>query len=264
MPFTGFNLKYPEYEVITPQTNQSFKMRSLSVKEEEKLKGSFVTPAKITEHLNRCIYETITQKPAEITDYKTFLQNVTLKDREALLYGLYHITYEEIRNYDVRCATCRREFPVTVKASSTFNFTPYEGEDKIIGQHMKVDLPVSKGVAAFIKQPTLWDEQQAIEELGNIPGVNLEIITETLVIDRFVQEAQEKIPERVYSDRQSVVDAYLSLPARDKRVIHQDYIKQFGNFAVALKMKVFCQHCGADDIIDIDMVENFFRMVYSA
>ena len=113
MPFKGFNLKYPEYEVITPHTHLSFSLRSLSVSEEERLKGSLLTPTKITEHLNKCLYESIVQKPESITDYKTFLKSLSLKDRDALLYGLYHITYEEIRNYDIRCTNCKKEYPVT-------------------------------------------------------------------------------------------------------------------------------------------------------
>ena len=102
--FKGFNLKYPEYEVITPQTKLSFTIRSLNVQEEERLKGSLLTPQKITEHLNKCLYESLISKPEVVKDFKTFLENVTLKDRDALLYGLYHITYEEIRNYDIKCS----------------------------------------------------------------------------------------------------------------------------------------------------------------
>ena len=54
--FKGFDVKYPEYEVITPQTKLSFTVRSLNVREEERLKGSLMTPTKIHEHLNKCIY----------------------------------------------------------------------------------------------------------------------------------------------------------------------------------------------------------------
>ena len=66
MTFKGFAVEYPEYEVITPQTNKSFTLRSLSVQEEEKLKGSLITPAKIAEHLNKCIFTTLVSKPKGI------------------------------------------------------------------------------------------------------------------------------------------------------------------------------------------------------
>ena len=64
--FKGFDIKYPEYEVITPQTKLSYSVRSLSVQEEELLKGSLLTPSKINEHLNKCLFSAITKKPLKL------------------------------------------------------------------------------------------------------------------------------------------------------------------------------------------------------
>ena len=55
--FQGFNIAYPEYEVITPQTKRSYHVRSLSVQEEEKLKASLLTPSK--ERLTISLYNWI-------------------------------------------------------------------------------------------------------------------------------------------------------------------------------------------------------------
>ncbi len=67
--FTGFKQsKYPEYEVITPQLQQSFSVRTLTVQDEEKMKGSLKTPLQIADHLNTCIFSAITKSPEEITD----------------------------------------------------------------------------------------------------------------------------------------------------------------------------------------------------
>jgi len=258
--FTGFNgITYPEYEVNTPQNNLKFMIRTLNVMEEEHLKGSFVTPSKITDHLNQCIFKAITQKPKEITDFQSFLKNVTLKDREALLYGLYHITYEEIRNYDVTCSHCKKEFPVTIKASSAFDVLPYKGEN-ILDKRVKVELPVYKGVSAFIKQPTLFDEVDAVSKVS---GSNVDVITQTLIIDKFHQIPVENQPEKNVDNREDIVDAFFTLPPRDRKVIHDAYVENFGRYGITMKMKVFCRYCAEEDIVDIDMVENFFRMVYS-
>ena len=265
MPFTGFkDLKYPEYEVITPQTKLTFNVRSLNVQEEERMKGSLITPTKVTEHLNKCIFETITKMPEAIKDYDTFLKSITLKDRDALLYGLYHITYEEIRNYDVRCGSCRKEYPVTVKASSTFNINPYLGKDNIISKRVKVKLPISKTVTAIIKQPTVFDETFALRELSSTPGSNIDIIVETLIIERFEENIEKQTTPITYTDRQDIIDAYRSLPARDKRDLHDKYMDNFGKYRIELKMRSYCPACGAEEVIDIDLVENFFRFVYSA
>jgi len=257
--FKGFDIKYPEYEVLTPQTKLGYHLRSLNVQEEEKLKGSLLSPIKINEHLNKCLFDAITVRPETIPDYDTFLKNTTLKDRDAILYGLYHITYEEIRNYDVRCGSCNKEYPVTVKASSTFNFNAYPGDD-VLKKEVPVPLPISKGVTAYIKQPTLYDEMYALKTLGVAPGVNMDILTETLIISRFKQESESG--SVVYSERDDVMDAYKSLPSRDKRAIYKQYKEEFGQYGISLVMLSSCIHCGNQEEIDIDLVSNFFRMVH--
>jgi len=263
MAFTGFQTQYPEYEVITPQTKKSFTLRSLTVQEEEHLKGSLVTPAKIADHLNTCIFKSLVKKPEEIDDLDTFLHSITLKDRDALLYGLYHITYEEIRNYAVKCTKCANEYEVTVQASSTFNFNSYPDDD-ILSKKVKIKLPMSKGVVVVIKQPTLIDEMMSIKNLSNRPGTSLEIITETLIIDSFEHDIEDSKEPKVYSDRIDIMDAYLSLPAKDKRNIFKAYKEHFGKYGIELKMRSFCSSCGNEDNFDIDLVDSFFRSLYEA
>jgi len=258
--FKGFNVKYPEYEVITPQTNLSFHLRSLNVQEEERLKGSLLTPVKISEHLNKCIYEAMTQRPENITTYDLFLKNTTIKDRDALLYGLYHITYEEIRNYDIMCSSCKKEYPVTVKASETFDINFYPNDD-ILNKEVMVELPISK-VQAYIKQPTLFDEMITFSSIGSSSAIKLDILSETLIIKRF-QYSPENGDTVVYSEREDVIDAYKSLPSRDKRAIYTKYKEEFGQYGISLKMFSTCVYCGNHEEIDIDLVTNFFRMVHS-
>jgi len=263
MPFTGFNITYPEYEVITPQTKHTFTLRSLNVQEEEKLKGSMISPQKIAEHLNQCLFESIVKKPDIIKNLDTFLKNVTLKDRDALLYGLYHITYEEIRNYELKCGGCSKQYPVTVKASDTFNYKPYPRND-ILKARVRVDLPASKGVSAMIKQPTLFDEVASMKSLSSRPNSTMDLITETLIIESFEEDIPDKTEPAVYKDKADIIDAYLTLPAKDKRAIYKTYEKQFGAFGIDLKMKSYCPACGNEEVHDIDLVENFFRSLYGA
>jgi hypothetical protein len=259
--FKGFDIKYPEYEVVTPQTRNSFNLRSLNVQEEEKLKGSLLTPSKINDHLNKCIYDACVGKPPTIVTYDDFLKKTTLKDRDALLYGLYHITYEEIRNYDITCASCRKDYPVTVKASATFDMNPYEGPD-ILTQTATVDLPVSKGVTVTIKQPTLFDEMLSLQTSSGRANRTADLMTETLIIQKF-QHTPESGDTVVYSDREDLVDAYKTLPSKDKREIYKKYREHFGQYMISLKMLSHCIHCANEDTVDIDLVENFFRMVHS-
>ncbi len=263
MTFKGFNVAYPEYEVITPQTKQSYTVRSLNVAEEERLKGSLMTPSKIADHLNKCLFESIVKRPENITDFNDFLKAITVKDRDALIFGLYHITYDEIRNYEISCSSCSVSYPVTVKASSTFNFNEYPGKD-ILTDRLEVPLPVTKGVIAVIKQPTILDEILSLKELGSRPGSTMEIITETLVVEQFKQDVENDKRPIIYNSKPDVLDAYLSLPAGDKRAIYQAYDEKFGQYSISLKMKSYCTSCGAEDDYDIDLVDNFFRALYSA
>ncbi len=259
--FRGFNIVAPEYEVVCPQTKHTYNVRSLNVQEEERMKGSLMTPVKITEHLSRCIYDAIVNKPEG--GYEWFLKNTTLPDRDCILYGLYHITYGEVRNYDVACSECGHEHSVTIDASSTFNYNQYSGKD-ILTKIVKVPLPKSEGVTVHLKQPTLQDEITSIKNLSQRPGTTIEIITETLIIDRFTQDILEKKTPVTYKERDDIIDAYKDLPAMDKREIHKKYNENLGKYRVDLKMNCNCPKCSHVDEVEIDLAEQFFRMVFTS
>lgn len=260
--FKGFDVKYPEYEVITPQTGYSYNLRSLSVQEEERLKGSFLTPGTLTEHLNKCLYDAITKKPEQITDYDTFLKKTTLKDRDALLYGLYHITYEDIRNYDIACAACKKSYAVSIKISTAFSINMYPDGDKILTKEIPVDLPIANTVTAFIKQPTLFDEMVTNKVIGSAVAGKTDVLTETLILSKF-QYHPEDGDTVIYTDREDILDAYMSLSAKDKRKIFEIFRENFGQYGINLTMKTNCIHCRNVEDVDIDLVGNFFRMVYT-
>ncbi len=263
MTFTGFaNSKYPEYEVKTPQTKLDFSIRTLTVREEERLKGSFKSPNKLSEHLNKCIFDALVEKPASITDLKTFTSSLTIKDRDALLYALYHITYEEVRDYDVTCASCSKDFPVTIKASDTFSYTEFPTND-ILTKKVRVPLKLTKNVTAIIKQPSLADEIESMRSLIARPGSSSDTVNEILIIDSFEEENEISKEPKVYDENIDIMDAYLSLPSMDKRQINKEYVENFGKYCCEFKMRTYCPSCGSEEVVDIDLVNNFFRMVFS-
>lgn len=263
MAFRGFNTTPATYELVCPQTKKRFEIRSLTVAEEERLKGSFITPEKITDHLNRCIYEAIVSKPDDIVDFNSFLSKCSIKTREVLLYSIQIFTYDEDRNYDVRCSSCRKNYSVTIKSSSTFNFIPYPGDD-ILTKRVEVNLPKTPGVKAIIKQPTLMDEWKGVKELTSTPGFTVENVTETLIIEKFVQEIEDSKNQIIYDERGDIIDAFMALPARDRRVIYKRWHEEFGQYGIELKMKSFCTNCGEEEIVDIDLVDQFFRSIFGS
>lgn len=261
--FKGFqDVPLPEYEVITPQTLKSYTVRSMTVQEEERLKGSMITPQKITEHINRCIYDLIVKKPEEIKDYNTFERITTTKDRDALLYGIYHVSYGEIRNYDIKCNNCNKSYPVTISASSTFNITPYDKKKgDILKKEIEIPLTIFKGVKATIKQPTLMDELNVLTSFGS--GKNDSVVADSIPIVKFEQIVAEKEPVLI-TEKEDIIDAMFSLSPKDRKLINEKYEDNFGKYCVELKMKSFCPNCGEEQISTIDLVTQFFRMVWGS
>ena len=261
--FTGFaNQKYPEYEVITPQTGESFKIRSINVQEEERFKGSFNTQGKIADHLNRCLFDSLTLKPDHIITFEDFLKNITLKDRECLHYGLYCSSYDDIKNYEVVCLDCSNKYPITIKMSETFNFTPYPDKANILKAVKKINLKNVENVSVFIKQPTLFEEQVTMKQLSGRPDITIDNIYETLPIVKFEEDNESTKKPKVYDDRLDIIHAYRSLTPRDKNLIHSEYVESFGKYEIELKMKSGCPKCGKEDIRNIDLFDNFFRAMY--
>lgn len=258
--FTGFQHKLPEYEVTTPHTNQSFTLRSMTVQEEERIKGSMLSASSVTDHLNRCIFDCMVQKPSGIATFEDFLVKSTLKDRDALLYGLYHITYEEIRNYDVKCGSCGKNHSITIKASDTFSMNSYPEDKNILDERIQVNLPVMDSVHVTVRQPTLKDESEAMKAAGSSSQL-LDLMTETLIIESFMENIDGN-DSAIYSSREDIIDAYRSLAPNDKRAIFKEYKNRLGSYGIELKMRVTCVHCGEEEVLDLDLVDNFFRMVH--
>ena len=61
-------------EVLTPQRRQTFSLRSMTVSEEEVLKGSILTPLTVSEHLAEVLWQCIIKKPDDIQTYEDFLK----------------------------------------------------------------------------------------------------------------------------------------------------------------------------------------------
>jgi hypothetical protein len=265
--FIGFNEPLPVYEVITPQTKKSFSVRTMTVADEERLKASSLLPNKLSEHLNKCIFDTIVDKPKDMT-YEDFLKQLTILDRDALLYALYHITYDEERIYTVVCSNCGNQQNVKIEASKTFDINMYP-EDDVLEKRVTVPLPILKGYAAVIKQPTLADELFAYNNILPRPDIKTDILINTMIIDKILEigktrktATEDGSTENVFlSTREDIVDAYLKLPAKDKKAIHKAYYENFGQFCVNLRMKVVCPKCNNEDISAIDLLAQFFRMV---
>jgi len=127
--FTGFNISYPTYTVVTPQTNRKLEVRCLNVSEVNKLKTSITTAVKIPEIINRVVFDSIKDKPEDLATLKQFKKAITSKDREALLYGIYQATFADtVEKLSVSCKECKASDTHSLVLSNIFNIEPFPSE----------------------------------------------------------------------------------------------------------------------------------------
>ena len=165
--FKGLPFKYPEYEVITPQGMKSYTLRSMKVSDEQNLKGSMVTPSKIARHLAQTIWDCLVKKPDDIKTFDDFMSKTTMKDRDALLFGLYVATYKDIQSYTITCDDCGFTNKVKIDVGKWFsaktwmekgeNFTP------VLDYRPEARLEIFNSVAFILKSPTIKDEIEVAE-----------------------------------------------------------------------------------------------------
>jgi len=133
--FTGFKFKYPEYTVVTPQAGLSYNVRGLNVDEVSQIRTSATTPAKATDMINRVLWDAVTSPPKEIRNFDDFMRYTTLKDREALMFGLYVMTFGDEREFKVSCDECGTERQLKVKLTNIFRINPYPASDGMLNTY---------------------------------------------------------------------------------------------------------------------------------
>lgn len=259
--FRGFNIKLPEYEVITPQRKQSFTVRSLNVSEEQALKGSILTPSTISEHLAKVLWDCIVKKPEDIKTYDDFINNVTLRDRDTLLYGLYIATYKDTMNFEVPCQECDRSNKVKINMEEGFNFNVWPNEEDCLTYRKEVKFRVIDGVSCFLKVPVIKDEIEIAKKTLSMSPSETALATDLLMIDRFEIAPTKENPEvEVIKERNNIMKAYSQLPPIDRRSITKEYRETFDQYHITVKTTVPCR-CGSKSEHIIDVTRQFFLAV---
>lgn len=356
MVFKGFNISYPSYTVITPQTGDQYSVRCLTVSELNELRHSQLTSTKAATVINDMVWKAITEKPEHVTNFKSFLNSTSLLDRVSIVYAVYNSTFGNEKEFQVTCNNCNHQQKIKFNLNDIFKITPYpysekfvqsykiakaaEGQDdpymeaviaerdargdkivdvsekkpddkkdmndvskdqiseilkdsgvqfvdddekpddtpneekevkktnsepefgdvySILNRKIEVELPVSK-IMAIIKQPTLLDESTALADApySNMKAIN--IIADTLIIDRLYQHLPDgSINEARYRDE--VIVGYKSLPLDDKAKIFEVYYDNFGKYGVELKSQWTCASCSHQNELELDIIDQFFRVV---
>lgn len=260
--FTGFNIKYPEFEVLTPQRKQSFSLRSMTVEDEEVLKGSVLTPMSITEHLAQVIWGCLVKKPDDIKTFDDFISKVTLRDRDALVYGLYVATYKDTQNFNVTCRKCEKQNKVKINMEKGFNFKIWDKETDCLDTKIELPLKILEGVVCYLKCPTIKDEIAVSKASAQMSEKDATLASDLIMIDSIkVLPTKDNPNEEIIKERNNIMNAFRKLPAYDRKLITQKYHEEIDSCRISVKAVNKCA-CGYEQNINVDVTRQFFLALY--
>lgn len=268
--FKGFNFKYPEYEVITPQGMKSYTLRSMKVSDEQNLKGSMITPSKIARHLAECIWDCLVKKPDDIKTFDDFISKTTMKDRDALLFGLYVATYKDVQGYTITCDECGFTNKVKIDVSKWFTAKTWlerdNGDQKftpVLDYRPEARLDIFNSVRFLLKSPTIKDEIQVAESNAFASEEMSQLKMTLSMVDCVKIDPSKEQPEgETYSEMDNIVAIYNSIPAPDRKIIEKKYDEEFGQYQINVKGKLRCTKCQKEKDVTIDITSQFFRALY--
>jgi hypothetical protein len=135
--FKGFSIRYPVYTVTTPQTGEEFNVRSLTVSEVDFLKESLPKQNTAYDQINKIIWDAVESSPPNINSYQDFMERTTMKDREALIYGIYYMTFGEKKEFDIHCENiqCNSKNTIAVELDKIMSINKYPYSRSIINSY---------------------------------------------------------------------------------------------------------------------------------
>lgn len=256
--------EFPVYEVITPHTNHSFTIRSMTVDQESVIKESSVSPVKLDTIISQTIFDCIENKKAPFNTLEGFEKNLTYRDREALIFGLIIASYGETQKYNYKCPNCEKEFEVEINLAENADVKIYDGSEDLINKEVTIDLPVSK-YKAVVKLPSLFESKA----LYNIKGVDKSVIdkmSEYNIVKRLIvpgyetDKTGEKIEKNYVIDKLiEIYSTIKSLPARDRKAIQNAVIDMYGKYRLAINIPTTCPNCGHEFETNLDVTQELFR-----
>ena len=201
--FVKFDIDFPEYTIITPQTGFVFGVKGLTVAETDKLKNSITNPAQATEVINQTLFSALQTKPSNIKTYEDFVKLTTLRDRESLIYGMYISTYDEfIDNLSVDCSDCGHSNKIRPYLPDCLELTPWLGT-----QVMKEQYAFSNTIAGNSdpEMDKLVAQQETAKKLKKISkasmkerrkAAGIENDEGMILLDDFEEEKVTEEPEK--------------------------------------------------------------------
>lgn len=257
--------EFPVYEVVTPHTNHSFTIRSMTVDQESVIKESSVSPVKLDTIISQTIFDCIENKEPPFNTLEGFEKNLTYRDREALIFGLIVASYGETQKYSYKCPNCDKEFDVDINLGENTDVKIYNGGEDLINKEVTIDLPVSK-YKAVVKLPSLFESKA----LYNIKGVDKSVIdkmSEYNIVKKLIVPGYEidtatgnKIEKEYVIDK--LIEIYSTirkLPAKDRKAIQNAVVDMYGKYKLTIEVPTVCPSCGHEFTTSLDVTQELFR-----
>lgn len=259
--FQSFEL--PKWEVFTPHTRHTLLMKSLLVQQEEALKTSAISTTKMLDLINKTIFDCMDTHDTPFNTIEGFMKNLTLADREALLYGLIIASYGEDQEFNVTCSACSKTFQEKANLTQNIDIKVYKDKEPILQKKVDVELPISKSIAT-LQMPTLWDEYVFANSKGVSPDV-LRKADDYLAVKSLQMPAiNEKDPEKpkmLIIDSVFEIYAYMrNMSARDRKTIYKSWNQHFGDYGIKVAVPTLCPYCGNRGELFISMINELFRL----
>jgi hypothetical protein len=268
------------YFVRLPHSGYEFKVRSMLVMEENALKLKNSTPLDMYNGLLQIMYDCISPdvkvKGHPFETYDGFIRNISLQDRDTILFAIINQTYEETHEMLINCGRCGHRSTPTVNLNNYISFNHYTGEEPILVQRVPLKIPEYEWIVYF-RLPTVFDELQTLingnKHSGN-PKSNEEhtAAVEFIYIDKIEFVAHDDpIPGmgvRQSGIREDVVDNYIMIysmiknkPARLRKKISKFFADTFRDYGVFAKFETTCEKCDASISVNINPVNHFLFLV---
>jgi hypothetical protein len=132
-----------------------------------------------------------------LTTYESFLENITVSDRETILVGLYHASYGDILTYNLKCPNkkCDHRYETKISISDGFSIDWYEPNiagKNLLSEYGKIEykMPSSKSILFAIAPITLKKEMDIYQLYNSEPDV-LKLMIMRLKYIRFDLEGND-------------------------------------------------------------------------
>lgn len=249
--FNGFKHNLPtdiKSDVFLPITNVSIRLSPIVFGEEVNMAQTAIKEEDLFMETLKLLYNHLVEGPELITkSFDSFLSNIAELDYNAMLYGLYLISYgPEVEIGDtVKCADCGFEKKVDkINLIDLYVEKPFEGKEyEAIKTEKELDLTDCglEGVKFFFKFPTLErptksksaSKSNFMSEIAKTPILNY--------MSKFIYSGKE------YSDKASMEKAVDTLNVKARRKIRKFLEKEFFDYGIKFKYKWTCKNRVIDE-----------------